>query len=92
MTPSTQKRGRPLRSVAERQLMYSFWVDNSDVSNELCNARHVVKVKSSKLDVAVSDLCESDSNIEKCQTKSGLKYKAQRHIYIVSQSNNCIQI
>ena len=70
MTPSTQKRGRPLRSVAERQLMYSFWVDNSDVSNDRRNARHVVKVKSSKLDIVVSDLCESDSNIEKYQVPS----------------------
>ena len=59
--------------------MYNFWVGNSEVSNGRRNARHVVKIKPSKLDFAVSDL--SDANLEKCQTKRGIKYKAQRQIY-----------
>ena len=54
-TPSTLQRGRHLSGIAERQMMYNFWVGNSEVSNDRRNARHVVKIKTSKLDIAVSD-------------------------------------
>ena len=50
LPPSTLKRGRPLSDVHSRQLMYTFWVDNADVSNDRRNACHMV-IKPSKLDV-----------------------------------------
>ena len=80
--PSTLKRGRPLTNVHERQLMYDYWIENSEVSNDRRNARHVVKIKPSKLDVAVADL--SDSNVESFEAKGGKKLKAQRHVYSLS--------
>ena len=73
--PETLKRGRPLTNVHERQLMYDFWVEQSEVSNDRRNARHVVKVKPSKIDVAIADLV--DSNIEIFDAKGGKNMKAQ---------------
>ena len=78
-TPKLAGRGRPMRGTAERQLAYDFWKQNSDISNDRRNARHMCKVKPSKRDCAIQDLV--DDTVKECRTKSGLKLKAQKYIY-----------
>ena len=78
-TPSTSKRGRPMSGQVERQLMYDFWVEHSDPSNDRRNARHVVKIKPSKRDVVSVDLVDPD--VESFQVKGVTKLKAQRRVY-----------
>ena len=50
-------------------------MEQSEVTIDRRNARHVVKVKPSKLDVAISDLI--DSNIEIFDAKGVKNMKAQ---------------
>ena len=73
------QRGRPLSNIMSRQAAYDFWRDNSSISNDRRNARHVVKVNPSKLDTAVMDL--RDDRVTEGKSKGGIKYKAQKHIY-----------
>ncbi len=76
-----KKRGRPLSNKADRMLMYNFWKEHSEVNNDRRNGRHVIKVKPSKLDVALSDLVGDDDNIKIHTTKGGEQLKAQKYIY-----------
>ena len=74
------KRGRPMSGAVERQLAYDFWKKkNSNLSNDRRNARHVIKIKPCKRDQTVQDL--HDEKVTECQTKGGLKFKGQKHIY-----------
>ena len=75
------RRGRQLGNLTGRQLAYKFWVENSDLSNDRRNGRHVIKIKPEKLALQVSDL-EKDPNITECNAKGGGKrLKAQKYIY-----------
>ena len=56
-----------------------FGEKNSNLSNDRRNVRHVIKIKPCKRDQAVQDL--HDEKVTECQTKGGLKFKAQKHIY-----------
>ena len=71
--------GRPLSDIVTRQTMYDFWKANSDISNDRRNARHIVKIKPSKLERVVSDL--EDSNVTEYAAKGGITFKAQKHIH-----------
>ena len=73
------KRGRQMSSAVERQLAYDVWKKNSNLSNDHRNAQHVIKIKPCKPDQAVQDL--HDEKATEYQTKGGLKFKAQTHIY-----------
>ena len=55
------KRGRPLKDINTRKKMYDFWKEFSEISNDRRNGRHVIKKKASKVDIAISDLMDSDS-------------------------------
>ena len=74
-----KRRGRPLSEIVSRQTMYDYWKKHSELSNDRRNARHVIKLKPAKRDAAVVDLI--DSQITECETKGGMKLKAQKHIY-----------
>ena len=78
-TPKLTPRGRPMSGITERQLAYDFWRENSDISNDRRNARHMVKIKPSKRDRAIQDLV--DDSVKECHTKGGVKLKAQKYIY-----------
>ena len=52
---------------------------NSNLSNDCRNARHMIKIKPFKQDQAVQGL--HDGKVTECQTKGGLKFEAQKHIY-----------
>ena len=70
-------RGRPMSGVVDRQLMYNFWKDESEISNDRRNAHHMIKVNSAKKDNAVVDLVDDD--IKECLTKGGLKHKVAKN-------------
>ena len=53
ITNELRGRGRPMSGICERQKVYDFWKENSDISNDRRNARHMVKVKPCKRNVAV---------------------------------------
>ena len=76
------ERGRPMSHVATRQIMYDFWKKHSELSNDRRNARHVIKMKPTKRDVAVVDLV--DPQITEVKTKGGFKLKAQKYIYTLT--------
>ena len=65
--------------IVSRQTMYDYWKKHSELSNDRRNARHIIKLKPAKRDTAVADLC--DSQVTDCQTKGGMKLKAQKYIY-----------
>ena len=65
----TPTRGRPLTSRFVRQKVYDYWLDNSEISTDRRNARHMIKIKKGKLDITVLDLI--DLNISECITKRG---------------------
>ena len=76
---NVRQRGRPMSGMVVRQAAYDFWKDNSSISNDRRNARHVAKIKPSKLDRAVKDL--QDDRVSEFLGKGGIKLKAQKHVY-----------
>ena len=49
-------RGRPMSGMLKRQAAYDFLKEQSDISNDRTNARHMIKIKSTKRDIAIADL------------------------------------
>ena len=74
-----KRRGRPLFDKMLCQKIYYYWIEYSELSTDRRNARHMVHIKKSKLDIAIADVV--DSNVIECGNKKVGKFKAQRHIY-----------
>ena len=51
-----KQRRRPMSYVAEHQIMYNFWIEESEISNDRRNARHMIKINPAKKGNAVVDL------------------------------------
>ena len=55
------KAGRPMTDKLLRQKMYNHWIKSSEISTDRRNARHMVKTKKLKIDIAIRDL--DDENV-----------------------------
>ena len=62
-----------------RQDVYSCWLENSEVSVQRSNNRHLVKISIANIRPQILDLIEADKNISE-MTKRGKKRIANRYV------------
>ena len=75
------KRGRPVSSDYSPQNIYDFWLENSVITTDRRNRRHIIKVKDGKIPVCLSNITTNDLNVSKVTNNHGTKLKAQKYIY-----------
>ena len=75
------KHGRPVRSDYSPQNIYDFWLENSVITTDRRNRRHIIKVKDGKIPVCLSNITTNDLNVSKVTNNHGTKLKAQKYIY-----------
>ena len=76
------KAGRPMTDKLLQQKMYNHWINSSEISTDRRNARHRVKCKNTKIDIAIRDL--DDENVEVIANKWGKKLYSE-HIKLMYQ-------